>query len=125
MDANLWLGTALFAALGVWLIFVALYFAYGNRLRAPAARALMIMALGYAIGLVPTLLRHPFGITTDHSETFAWFQFATIVAGAAGTAWMTILMGRANHRWPWHKKDKLTHGHRAEGEAQGRPAGRH
>lgn len=105
--ANDGTGVVLIIAIVLWLAFMASYIAYGNRFRSPAGRSLMVMGFCYMIGLIPQVLRHPFGISTMNSETFTWFQIFAFGAGALGTLSILWLMIRANGRWPWQKgKDK-------------------
>ena len=101
--ANGWTGVVLLASFGLWAAFIASYVLYGNRLRAPAGRALMVMSFGYAMILVPQILRHPFGVTTANSVVFAWFQICAIALSAAGTLAILLLMIRANGHAPWKK----------------------
>lgn len=99
--ANDGIGFVAIAALVLWIIFVLSYVGYGNRFRAPAGRALMVMSLGYAAVLVPQILRHPFGVTTSSSVLFTWFQIICIALSGLGTAAILALMIRANGKPPW------------------------
>jgi hypothetical protein len=61
------------------------------------------MSFGYAAFLVPQILRHPFGITTQDSTWFTWLQMACLSLGGLGTLYLLALMIRANGRWPWRR----------------------
>jgi hypothetical protein len=86
-----------------WAVFAALYTAYGNRLRAPAGRALVTMSTGYAVLLVVLLLHHPLGISAGSSTADAWFQAGAVALSCAGTVLLTVLMIRANGKPPWRR----------------------
>lgn len=101
--ANDGTGIVLLIAILLWVAFIASYIAYGNRFRSPTGRSLMIVSFGYMIGLIPQLLRHPFGVSTMSSEIFTWFQIFAFSVGAVGTLSILVLMIRANGRWPWQK----------------------
>jgi hypothetical protein len=101
--ANLADSIANIAGLAAWAVFAVLYTAYGNRLRAPAGRALVTMSLGYAVVLVVLALHHPLGISALVSKGDAWFQAGAVALSCAGTLLMTALMVRANGRWPWQR----------------------
>jgi hypothetical protein len=94
---------AVIAGLAAWLVFAVLYAAYGNRLRAPAGRALVTMSAGYAMLLVVLLLHHPLGISAAASTADAWFQAGAVALSCAGTVLLTVLMVRANGRPPWRR----------------------
>jgi hypothetical protein len=92
------------AGLLLWVLFMVMYIAYGNRLRAPAGRAFMIMSLGYLAILIPLLLHHPLGLSTDVVTWVAWTQFAGVGLSCVGTAWLIVIGIRANGRFPWQRK---------------------
>jgi hypothetical protein len=94
-------GFADIAALVLWAAFMGGYLAYGNRLHAPAGRALAVMSTGYMLVVLTDALRYPFGLTAASSAFFAWFQAAAIGIGCMGTASLIWLLVRANGRWPW------------------------
>ncbi len=103
--ANGGTGLAVAGSLAVSLVFMISYVLYGNRLRAPAGRALMVMSASYVGLLILLLLRHPFGISTDRSRWFTWAQIIMILFSGTGTGFLLALMVRANGRWPWqHNK---------------------
>jgi hypothetical protein len=102
--ANLADSVANIAGLVAWATFAVLYTGYGNRLKAPAGRALVTMSLGYAVVLVVLLLHHPLGISALVSKEDAWFQAGAVAVSCAGTVLMTALMVRANGRWPWQRR---------------------
>lgn len=103
--ANDGTGLVLGIALLLWVAFILSYIRYGNRFRAPAGRALMIMSVGYAAVLIPQILRHPFGITTA-TASFTYFQIGAVCLSAAGTLAILALMIRANGFLPWKRKKK-------------------
>jgi hypothetical protein len=106
MGSNFWISAVAIGALVTWLAFMVLYVAYGNRLRAPAGRAIVTFSFGYALLLVPTILRHPFGLMTANNSAFAWFQGISTLVGMVGAAALIWLTVRANGRWPWQKGDE-------------------
>jgi hypothetical protein len=87
--------------LTLWLGFIGLYLAWGNRLRRPAGRAFMIMAVGAAAIYVPLVLHHPGGLSTDVVPWVAWVQVAGTALSCAGTGYLIAIGVRANGRWPW------------------------
>lgn len=104
MRAAVWADSAsVIVGLAVFAAFIASYVAYGNRMRAPAGRALMVMSTGYAVLLVVLLLHHPLGIEALNNAADAWFQAAAVLMSVAGVTGMTALMIRANGRWPWQR----------------------
>lgn len=92
------------AGLVLWGVFMAGYLVYGNRMRAPAGRALIIMSTGYMLTILTHALRHPFDLSTTSSAFFTWFQVAAIGVSCAGTVALIWLLVRANGRWPWQRR---------------------
>lgn len=90
----------------LWLAFMALYAGYGNRLRKPAGRAFMLVSLGYAGIMVPLLLHHPGGMSTDVVPWVAWVQIAGVGLSCVGTANLIAIGVRANGRWPWQERER-------------------
>jgi hypothetical protein len=103
--ANAGIGAAAIGSFILWVAFIGSYIAYGNRFRSAAGRALMVMSFGYAMVLIPQILRHPFGIMTDKSLWFTWFQISAITMSAVGTLAILALMIRANGHWPWRRPE--------------------
>lgn len=101
--AEFWTDFTDLAGLALWGLFMAGYFVYGNRLRVPAGRALIIMSTGYMLTILTHTLRHPFNLSTDTSAFFTWFQIAATGVSCTGTAALIWLLVRANGRWPWQR----------------------
>jgi hypothetical protein len=85
------------------LSFIAIYLAYGNRLRKPAGRAFMIMDFGSTALFTLLVLRHPAGFNTDTDAWYAWLQVAGETAFCVGLVYLISIGVRANGRWPWQK----------------------
>lgn len=94
------------AALVLPILFMAVYFAYGNRFRAPAGRAIMVWAGGSGLLGSIFFIHHPVGISTGrHGEdaVVSWYQITGITIFVIGVIWLIALGVRANGRWPWRR----------------------
>jgi hypothetical protein len=79
-------------------LFVLAYLALARWWRNPAGRALMMMAAGMGLMLLPLMLVHPFGLSTTDSTVFSWVQIGCVTVGVGGMAWMLAVLVRAQVR---------------------------
>lgn len=103
-------------ALAMWLVFIIAYIAYGNRMRHPAGRLMMVMSTGYMLSILVLALHRPFGLSAAGGSFFAWFQIAAVGASAAGTIAVLILLIRGHGGWPW-QPPRAPHQDRGDGTA--------